>query len=136
MTHEKIIEALAKVIEPILTRRAIMQKIDGYTLDASDEIAAAVLGMVGPKPLVWDKQQHYGQKGENDHVWCLSRSMAGDYGVGFQSPFGFWSYDDIYGEDFGDDFPTLEAAQAAAQAHADEQWLASLPLGELLGGDG
>ena len=45
-----------------------------------------------------------------------------------------WEYDDGQSTYFnGIDAIDVPTAQAAAQAHADAQWLESLPLGELVG---
>ena len=87
------------------------------------KVAATVMEIMRPKRLVWHRSDMSGWNGdyhtlptaytvrcadENGWKWsCLER---GAYGWG-QSP---------------------EAAQSAAQAHADAAWLASLPLGDLV----
>lgn len=79
------------------------------------EAARAVLDLVGPEQLVWT---HFENLGE-----YVAASFHGSYEVEVSSTsFRLWGPPE-FGGDLGH-FPTLEAAQAAAQAHADEAWWA------------
>jgi len=124
MIQENMIEALAK---------AISQSVGEYVMPGGDLrlAAAAVLEIMRPKRLVWDYIA-------NTHTW-QSQSPYGEYSVGFDD--GWWGQliGNMPWEWEPDCDPRTydgpDAAQAAAQDHADAQWLASLPLGELLRGD-
>ena len=77
--------------------------------------AAAVLEMVGPKPLHWMNNGNHWAGGLG---WVV-RKMGGQYVLTKASRF------DQY-------FPTLESAQSAAQAHADAAHWGNTPIGKLL----
>ncbi len=99
---------------------------------SSDEIAAAVLALVGPKPLVW---LVLGDGNPRDIYSSLSiaASPYGPYFIGHSPKSGdqyCWSGPCNSG---GRWFPTLAAAQAAAQAHADAAHWANTKLGDLIG---
>ena len=74
--------------------------------------AAAVLELVGPRPLKWMNNGNHWAGGLG---WVV-RKMGGQYVLTKASRF------DQY-------FPTLEAAQAAAQAHADAAHWANTQIG-------
>ena len=122
--HDKMIEALARAIHCHDGRLPTPWDADmiarwpddcEYELKVAMSQAAAVLDLVGPKPLVW-------------HSPCAGLYRA-------DAPFGL--YEVIFAEETSMCFrvaggvfhrlrvigDTLEAAQAAAQAHADaEHW--------------
>ena len=74
--------------------------------------AAAVLELVGPKPLKWMNNGNHWAGGLG---WVV-RKMGGQYVLTKASR-------------FDQNFPTLEAAQAAAQAHADAAHWANTKIG-------
>jgi len=102
-----ILEALASILEDYRCGR------DGKT---AKEAAAAVLELVGPKPLHWMNNGNHWAGGLG---WVV-RKMGSRYVLTKASCF------DQY-------FDTLEAAQAAAQKHADAAHWANCPLGKLAG---
>jgi len=86
--------------------------------------AAAVLELMQPKRLVW--------RARSDDYWAAETVSGMAYITeyrGMKKPFKL-GCGALYSQN-----ETPELAQAAAQGHADAAWLASLPLGELLGGD-
>jgi len=103
MTRDEMIEKLVKHIAP---------KLDIW------EAAAAVLDLCGPKPLAWVETgtNRYSAKNFDAKVITDGNNWATcpeDW-----PPFGGYPH------------PTLEAAQAAAQAHADAAHWANTPLGD------
>ena len=78
--------------------------------------AAAVLELVGPKPLHWMNNGNHWAGGLG---WVV-RKMGSQYVLTKASR-------------FDQNFDTLEAAQSAAQAHADAAHWANCPLGKLAG---
>ena len=107
MTKPAILEAMVKVIA---------KAYDNALMHGERDAAAAVLELVGPKPLHWMNNGNHWAGGLG---WVV-RKMGGQYVLTKASRF------DQY-------FPTLEAAQAAAQAHADAAHWANCPLGKLAG---
>jgi len=104
MTRDEMIEKLAKHIAPMLD-----------IWDDEKEIAAAVLDLCGPKPLIWQRN--------GDHWACgrdglVIRKIASRFTLTRRNA-------------FGQDFETLEAAQAAAQAHADAAHWANTRMGDV-----
>lgn len=109
MNYEQIKEALTDTMAQAL--------IDGGTI--SDGVAA-VMALVGPNPLVWDEA--------SDMLCpCLSDS---DYTL------KYWTVENVWVDRYTTmrRHPTLEAAQAAAQAHANAAHWANTPLADLIGG--
>jgi Tfp pilus assembly protein PilV len=127
MTRDKMIEALVdamiaewKRVDP---SSGVAMHPTSYVATFAD-LAAAVLDLCGPEPLVWHKSDMSGWNGdyhtsptaytvrcadENGWKWaCLGR---GAYG---------WEH-------------SPESAQAAAQSHATAAHWASTPLGKLVG---
>jgi hypothetical protein len=130
MNQDKMIEAIAKAIychrcdlpAPWDNAGDEWESVWSELRMEAESQATAVLELMRPKRLVWNdsklfkacysgpytvQHEHSGDV----HMWC-----AGIDGV-------------IFSE--GDSKAEM---QAEAQAHADAAWLASLPLGELLGG--
>ena len=103
MTNPAILETLAKVIA---------KAYDNALMHGERDAAAAVLELVGPKPLHWMNNGNHWAGGLG---WVV-RKMGGQYVLTKASRF------DQY-------FPTLEAAQAAAQAHADAAHWANTKIG-------
>ena len=101
MTNPAILEALT----------AKMEEIWNDDLSFADQ-AAAVLELVGPRPLKWMNNGNHWAGGLG---WVV-RKMGGQYVLTKASRF------DQY-------FPTLEAAQSAAQAHADAAHWANTKIG-------
>ena len=101
MTNPAIIEALT----------AKMEEIWNDDLSFADQ-AAAVLELVGPKPLVWMRNGSHWAGGLG---WVV-RKMGSQYVLTKASR-------------FDQNFDTLEAAQAAAQAHADAAHWANTNIG-------
>lgn len=100
---------------------AVMEKI--YNDDLSFEgQAAAVLELVGPKPLVW----HYGSAVSSNGTRYLVARTDFDDGCG-----EFW-YIYIDGKPAGKmgQHNSEEAAQAAAQSHADAAHWANTKMGD------
>ena len=97
--------------------------------------AAAVLELVGPRPLVWGMVHHRG----TDFIEARS-SITGTYSLRCTER-GYtiiWLNERplhpvVHGAHFS--YGTLEAAQAAAQAHADAAHWANTALGDMIGGE-
>ena len=85
-----------------------------YVNRSSEEIAAAVLDLCGPKPLVWGSTS----------ATC---SSCNEYDI-FRER-GVWAVYEMGGRIAVRD--TLEAAQSAAQAHADAAHWANTKMGDL-----
>jgi hypothetical protein len=110
MTREKMIEALAEMLENYRCGR------DGNT---ADECAAAVLDLCGPKRLVWQRNGKHWACGRDGLVirmqsakrFVLTRRNA-----------------------FDQSFDTIESAQAAAQAHADAAHWANTLIADMIEG--
>ena len=110
MNREKMIEALASVIRECR-----------YVNRSSEDIATAVLDLCGPKKLVWRHPSSANfRKGECFHARCATHHHA----VHKKQDAWWYNVD-------GKTYPTLEAAQAAAQAHADAAHWANTPMGDL-----
>ena len=109
-----ILEALA----------AKMEEIWNDDLSFADQ-AAAVLELVGPRKLVWAKI-HWENYTSRPYLINIMHwpDTPTDHKLYIEK-------DD--GDNFLGNFPTLEAAQAAAQAHADAAHWANTPLGKLVG---
>ena len=125
MTDPAILEALARAIHCHDGRLPTPWDADmiarwpddcEYERKVAMSQAAAVLELVGPRPLKWMNNGNHWAGGLG---WVV-RKMGGQYVLTKASRF------DQY-------FPTLEAAQAAAQAHADAAHWANCPLGKLAG---
>lgn len=125
MTNPAILEALARAIHCHDGRLPTPWDADmiarwpddcEYERKVAMSQAAAVLELVGPRPLKWMNNGNHWAGGLG---WVV-RKMGGQYVLTKASRF------DQY-------FPTLEAAQAAAQAHADAAHWANCPLGKLAG---
>ena len=116
MTNPAILEALIFMTHEIIDR---VYDEDGTHRDMADEIAAAVLELVGPRPLVWGMVHHRG----TDFIEARS-SITGTYSLRCTER-GYtiiWLNERplhpvVHGAHFS--YGTLKAAQAAAQAHAD-----------------
>ena len=112
MTTEQIKEAIAKVFESYRLGK------DGNT---ATEAAAAVMALVGPKPLVWkyvERIQAWVDEGQNGFTIYEN---AGD----------FWL---CTPDAKREPHPTLVAAHAAAQSHADDAHWANTPLSDKIEG--
>ena len=111
MTQDKIKEVLANEIGPVVYKVGMTHE------EYCEDVATAVLELMRPNRLVWEEQV----------TSCICTSNP-NYTL------KYWLIEDVWVDVYTTmrRHPTLEAAQSAAQAHADEQWLASLPLGELL----
>ena len=113
MTNPAILEALA----------AKMEEIWNDDLSFADQ-AAAVLELVGPRKLEWKPSTF------SHMAWICQGTTTNQYRI---------ALDDIANEYSAlidgclNWHPTLEAAQAAAQAHADAAHWANCPLGKLAG---
>ena len=128
MTHKPaILEALARAIhchDGRLPTPWDADMIDRWPDDCEYERkvamsqAAAVLELVGPKSLQFADEMGDGVLTSREKR-TLYRCFPQEDGRFFVSHCGF--------------FPTLEAAQAAAQAHADAAHWANCPLGKLAG---
>lgn len=104
MTRDKMIEALAKAI------------INLHDQDKSAfEMAAAVLDLCGPEPLVFREEPRNGWKIGVSYAGPDAHIMRNDHG---------WQYKSAC-------FHNLEAAQAAAQDHATAAHWAKTPLGKM-----
>ena len=105
MTKPAILEAMVKVIA---------KAYDNALMHGERAAAAAVLELVGPKPLQFADEKGDGvltSSGKRTIYRCFPK----EDGRFFVSHCGF--------------FPTLEAAQAAAQAHADAAHWANTKIG-------
>ena len=124
MSNPAILEALT----------AKMEEIWNDDLSFADQ-AAAVLELVGPRPLVWGMVHHRG----TDFIEARS-SITGTYSLRCTER-GYtiiWLNERplhpvVHGAHFS--YGTLEAAQAAAQAHADAAHWANTALGAMIGGE-
>jgi len=108
MTRDEMIEKLAKHIAPMLD-----------IWDSEKEIAAAVLDLCGPKPLVWFLNPDIGEGG------YLSQERNG---VVYHVMDDGWS---IHRRGGWQDASSIQAAQAAAQAHADAAHWANTRMGDV-----
>ena len=136
MNQDKMIEALAKRMAFAARERNDVSEDATefwvYTGDAAKDkwmkVAATVLELMRPKRLVWQKSNHRTQFAIFTYLangFVIEQRLNG-------TDFDLWVGPDATK---AERFATLELAQSAAQAHADAAWLASLPLGELVGGD-
>jgi len=101
---------------------AITTAILGKT---APQAAAAVMALVSPKPLVWEHPSSANfKKGECFHARCSTYHHAVH-----KKHDGWW-----YNID-SKTYPTLEAAQAAAQSHADAAHWANTALADMIGGE-
>ncbi len=123
MTDPAILEALIFMTHEIIDR---VYDEDGTHRDMADEIAAAVLELVGPKPLVWDVFEC--GRGAKATAWRKANYLITRWSDGrFEL---VESYPGYQGDNIAGAFmPTLEAAQAAAQAHADAAHWANTKIG-------
>ena len=123
MTNPAILEALIFMTHEIIDR---VYDEDGTHRDMADEIAAAVLELVGPKPLVWDVFEC--GRGAKATAWRKANYLITRWSDGrFEL---VESYPGYQGDNIAGAFmPTLEAAQAAAQAHADAAHWANTKIG-------
>ena len=124
MTNEAMIEAL---------RRAIVDAVEEAfeTDDCPNEAAAAaVLELVKPKRLVWESLSGSGQF-YRANAPLFGSVRVENYGRGFNV---LWSVPGYCDTLVPGSFASAEAAQAAAQAHADAAHWANTALGELVGG--
>ena len=108
MNRDAMIEALARVINDKMPPTSGMDETPA-------DIAAAVLDLCGPEPLVWQR---------NGNHWAGGRG----YVVRQQFP----RYVLTIRNQFDQYFDALEAAQAAAQDHATAAHWANTPLGKLV----
>lgn len=108
---------------------AKMEEIWNDDLSFEDQ-AAAVLELIRPKPLVWDVFEC--GRGAKATAWRKANYLITRWSDGrFEL---VESYPGYQGDNIAGAFmPTLEAAQAAAQAHADAAHWANCPLGKLAG---
>jgi len=114
MTRDEMIEKLAKHIAPMLD-----------IWDSEKEIAAAVLDLCGPKPLVWEPELVLATGLYN---WKCEIPSGRELEV-FHS---WWGMQNVWGYVFdGEYYHTQEAAQAAAQAHADAAHWANTRMGDV-----
>jgi hypothetical protein len=115
MNQDKMIEVLADMLED-------------YRLGSgtSEETAATVLELMRPKRLAWQRGAAVSANGTK----YIVAETDFDDGAG-----EIW-YIYVHGKAAGKlgQHNSDHSAQAAAQAHADAAWLASLPLGDLVGG--
>ena len=121
MTNPAILEALVK---------AISAAYDDALMHGEREAAAAVLELVGPKPLVWDVFEC--GRGAKATAWRKANYLITRWSDGrFEL---VESYPGYQGDNIAGAFmPTIEAAKSAAQAHADAAHWANTPLGKLVG---
>jgi hypothetical protein len=113
MTPEQIQAALAHAID--------VQMTEGRNLDQdelADKIAAAVMALVKPKPLIWTHEYNYLVSGSYSVV------AHGDDGDGYELT-GAKPYRKIY--------RTEALAQAAAQAHAYAAHYGQMVLADMIG---
>jgi len=136
MTREEMIERLAaelwrfEVVDSGAPQSIISARTPEAFADNSDQVrrvhlrqAAAVLDLCGPKPLEWSGGSAITASG----AWYLIfRTDFDNVGEEFRS-----QYTLTMSNDFSRKFDTLEAAQAAAQAHADAAHWANTKRGDL-----
>ena len=108
MTRDGMIEKLAKHIAPMMD-----------IWDSEKEIAAAVLDLCGPKPLVWKESTTF--KACYSGPYTIQYEHAGGVGVWCAGIDGV-----IFAE--GNSKPAM---QAAAQAHADAAHWANTRMGDV-----
>jgi len=124
VTQDKaILEALAAAIQAAMDG---VHDMDVTHADYAKAGAAAVLELMRPKRLVWEVR--------GDRYWAAETALGMAYISEYPSMDQPFKLD---ARDYSNHMmrcPTLGAAQSAAQAHADAQWIASLPLGDLIGG--
>ena len=124
MTNPAILEALT----------AKMEEIWNDDLSFADQ-AAAVLELVGPRKLEWKTLGDGKGRYRLDSSISVARHAYGLYFISLPCNSGsdyYWSGPAHSG---GKYYPTLEAAQADAQAHADAAHWANTPLGDMIGGE-
>ena len=95
-------------------------------------IAAAVVDLCGPDPLVWKTLGDGKGRYRLDSSISAARHAYGVYFVSLPCNSGsdyYWSGPAYSGSKY---YPTLEAAQAAAQAHADAAHWGNTKLGDML----
>jgi hypothetical protein len=137
MTREKMIEAMAKRMAWAgIAKYDASEDADDLWLNTLDygqdhwlKIATAVLDLCGPEPLVWVSECGDG------YIICRATcsSSKEKYTSGTdRNGDSYWVCDNLnwYQEI---DSGGLEAAQAAAQAHATAAHWANTPLGKLVG---
>ena len=96
-----------------------------------DTTHAAVLELMRPKRLVWVGSASYMTAETQNGTYTIEQGNRPDRSL--WTGWLFQTYDDGQSTYFnGIDAIDVPTAQAAAQAHADDQWLASLPLGDTL----
>ena len=117
MTKPAILEAMVKVIA---------KAYDNALMHGERDAAAAVLELVGPRPLVWDVFEC--GRGAKATAWRKANYLITRWSDGrFEL---VESYPGYQGDNIAGAFmPTLEAAQAAAQAHADAAHWANTKIG-------
>ena len=109
MSRDAMIEALARVISDKMPPTSGMDETPA-------DIAAAVLDLCGPEPLVFREEPRNGWKIGVSYAGPDAHIMRNDHG---------WQYNSVC-------FHNLEAAQAAAQDHATAAHWANTPLGKLV----
>ena len=129
MTDPAILEALAKAMNgphlpvPGDSKHTIaeLRDIKWQNIGKGDRQnflnqAAAVLELVGPKPLVWSMPDKNGWRRAGEYHLGPCNTAERQWGYGLVLSKISWH-------------PTLEAAQAAAQAHADAAHWANTQIG-------
>ena len=106
---------------------AKMEEIWNDDLSFADQ-AAAVLALVGPKPLVWTKHP-------NARIWRCVRDEY-TYRVFGVGPKPTWDFDNPKGDYKASVVEDADEGFAAAQAHAAAAHWANTALGDLIGGEG
>ena len=109
MSRDAMIEALARVINDKMPPTSGMDETPA-------DIAAAVLDLCVPEPLVFREEPRNGWKIGVSYAGPDAHIMRNDHG---------WQYKSVC-------FHNLEAAQAAAQDHATAAHWANTPLGKLV----
>ena len=133
MNQDKMIEALAKRMAfAARERNDVSPNPTGfwvYTGDAAKDkwmnVAATVMELMRPKRLAWQRGAAVSANGTK---YIVAETDFDDGG-------GEIWYIYVNGKAAGKlgQHNSDHSAQSAAQAHADAAWLASLPLGELVG---
>ncbi len=125
MTDPAILEALIFMTHEIIDR---VYDEDGTHRDMADEIAAAVLELVGPRPLVWESPC------EANNRCHIARTPRGDYYVdvdGGRHQAWMESLTKPYEVQIGEPVGDMFAAKTAAQNHADAaHWANTKIVGE------
>jgi len=122
MTTEQIKEAIAKAFESYRLGK------DGNT---ATEAAAAVMALVGPKPLVWEYPS------DLNNYCTIARTPRGDYYVdicGGRHQAWMESLTKPYEVQIGEQVENVYSAKAAAQSHADAAHWANTPLADMIEG--